>query len=85
MKKHNFNRAVSVAVAAAFLLTLFISQTVFCAQEPPKDSEILSSVMEAIPKPAGYVTEHNIVSQDSVLIYIQNLHCNPGVQKTFRI
>ena len=30
---------------------------------------------------AGYVTEHNIVSQDGVLIYIQDLHCNPGVQK----
>lgn len=81
MKKHNFNRAASVAVAAAFLLTSFIPQTVFCARELPKDSEILNSVREAVPKSAGYVTEHNIVSQDGVLIYIQDLHCNPGVQK----
>ncbi|MCL2144483.1 MAG: metallophosphoesterase [Endomicrobia bacterium] len=82
MKKHNFNRVIAIAAAFAFLFTSLIPQYAFSAQDDSKTSAILNAVQNAVPRSAGYITEHNIVSSsDNVLVYIQDLHCNPGVQK----
>lgn len=81
MKIYNFNRMIASTVAAAFLLTSLIPQNAFSSQETSANPKILNSIRNAVPKSAGYITDHNIVAGDKVLIYIQDLHCNPGVQK----
>jgi hypothetical protein len=74
-----FKKAMSVFNSAVFLLSCFS----FYVPEvsAAADYGIVSQIKNAVPSSAGYVSDYNISNSGPVLIYIQDLHCNPGVQK----
>ncbi|MDR1695858.1 MAG: metallophosphoesterase [Endomicrobium sp.] len=76
-------RILSAFTAAAFLLPSVFPQNAFSAPEinPSNGIKILNSIRDAVPKRAGYVTDYKISDGNKFLVFIQDLHCNPEVQK----
>lgn len=85
MKNYNFRftKTVSLLVAVIFLFSSLMPQFSFAAKENAENlsSNALEKIVKAVPKSAGYVTKSNVVPGENVLVYIQDMHCNPGVQK----
>ena len=72
-------KVLSVFIAAVFLFSCFS----FSAANVSPDSGygIISKIKNSIPSWAGYISDYNISNSGTVLVYIQDMHCNPEVQK----
>lgn len=85
MENYNFRfrKKISLAVAVFFLFSSLASPYSFAAKERSNDlsPNVLAAVTNAVPRSAGYVTNYDITPGDKVLVYVQDMHCNPGVQK----
>ena len=83
MKNFNFNRLTALAVSVAFLFTSLSPQNAFSAVE--SDIPVIQSIKNAIPKSAGYVSDYRLSAGNKFLVFIQDLHCNPEVQKNISL
>lgn len=75
-----FKRFFVVSIAAVFLFTSITPQFAY-ASVIDNRSSIINAIEKAIPQSAGYITEYNIKDNDNIIVYIQDMHCNPGVQR----
>ena len=81
MKNYKFSKAVAVAVAFVFLFTSLAPHRVFAIYETPENVKILNSIIAAVPKSSGYVTDYDLSAGEKIVVYIQDMHCHPGIQR----
>ncbi|MDR1941011.1 MAG: metallophosphoesterase [Endomicrobium sp.] len=73
-----FKKIFSCLTAFVFLFSCIAPHNLNASSSA---SGAVFAIRNAVPKSAGYITDINISNSGGILIYIQDLHCNPEVQQ----
>lgn len=85
-KSISFIRSVSVFVISCFLYSFVIFEPLYGAIELVKERNQVESLKNIkgqffIPYNYGHITDGKLSDRDTLVIYVQDLHCNPEIQK----